>query len=152
MNIELSLSSEKATAELLDTLILHRPANRQAPLSVQFLCCQKTDDDSIHQTNRMSLPPLSWFDANLLQAFTKQVAASTRLDSCQVELPDSGLRLTGMTRRDLACQASGQTIRVEALPTAARQFAPFSLNGTQADIRTYARKLYNRLWEVFCRG
>jgi len=152
MNIELSLSSEKATAELLDTLILHRPANSQAPLSVQFLCCQKTDDDSIHQTNRMSLPPLSWFDANLLQAFTKQVAASTRLGSCQVELPDSGLRLTGMTRRDLALKESGQTIRVEALPTAARQFAPFSLNGTQADIRTYARKLYNRLWEVFCRG
>jgi hypothetical protein len=152
MNIELSHSSEQATAELLDMLILHRPANRQAPLSVQFLCSHKTEDDSIPQTNRMSLPPLSWFDANLLQEFTKQLAASTRLDSCQVELPDSGLRLTGTTRRDRAFKTNGQTIRVEALPTAARQFAPFSLNGTQADIRMYARKLYNRLWEVFCRG
>ncbi len=100
----------------------------------------------------MSLPPLSWFDANLLQAFTKQLAASTRLESCQVELPDSGLRLIGTTLRNLDRPANERTIRVEPLASATRQFAPFSLNGTQADIRTYARKLYNRLWEVFCRG
>lgn len=151
MNIELSLSSEKASAELLDTLILHRPANRHAPVSVQFLCRRKMDE-RVLQDDRMSLPPLSWFDANLLQAFTKQLAASTRLDSCQVELPDAGLRLIGHTQRNTDHKTSGHTIRVESLPTATRQFASFSLNGTQADIRTYARKLYNRLWEVFCRG
>lgn len=151
MNIELSHSSQKVPAELLDTLILHRPANGCAPVSVQFLC-RSTTDATVQQNDRMSLPPLSWFDANLLQAFTKQLAASTRLESCQVELPDSGLRLIGTTLRNLDYTTNERTIRVEPLASAARQFTPFSLNGTQADIRTYARKLYNRLWEVFCRG
>lgn len=151
MNIELSLSSEKTTAELLDTLVLHRPTNGRAPLSVQFLCRQKTDA-TVSQTDRMSLPPLSWFDANLLQAFTKQLAAANRLENCQVDLPDSGLRLTGARVSTLNSSTDARSIRVEPLVSAPRQFAPFSLHGTQADIRAYARKLYNRLWEVFCRG
>lgn len=150
MTIELSLSSDKATAELLDTLVIHRPTNGRAPLSVQFLCRRKVDA-KVRQDDRMSLPPLSWFDANLLQAFTKQLA-STGDEHCQVELPDSGLRLTGLTTRAADRILGARVIRVEPLPTAARQFAPFSLNGTQADIRAYARKLYNRLWEAFCRG
>ncbi|TAE25268.1 MAG: hypothetical protein EAZ91_19435 [Cytophagales bacterium] len=150
MNVELSLNSGQITAELLDTLILPRFANGRASLSVEFLCRQKTDASV--QQDRLRLPALSWFDANLLQSFTKQLALATRLENCQVELPDAGLRLIGLSGRDRVLPADARAIRVEPLTTAPRQFAPFVLKGTQADIRTYARKLYNRLWEAFCRG
>jgi hypothetical protein len=151
MNIELSLASGQATAELLDTLVYHRYASERASLSVQFLCRRKADS-KVRQDDRMSLPPLSWFDAHQFQAFTKQLAKATGLEQYQVDLPDAGLRLTGVATREGGRRSETRMIRVEPLVSASRMFTPFSINGTPADIRAYARMLYNRLWEAFCRG
>ncbi|WP_019986514.1 hypothetical protein [Rudanella lutea] len=151
MNIELLLSSEETTAELLDTLVLHRPGQGRPPLSVQFLCRPK-GASARRQDARMSLPPLSWFEAYQLQAFTGRLATATGTESYQVELPEAGLRLTGLATRSGNRLAEARLIRVEPLRNAARMFVPFAINGTPADIRAYARMLYNRLWEAFCRG
>lgn len=141
MNIELSTSTEPAPFELLDVLVQNRrdrDANRSL-LSLHFVGKRGP------QTDRLKMPLLTWFDANRLQQFTHQLAHSARPDACQMDLPDAGLRL-------IAIGTNRRSIRVEALPTATRRFTPVIINGTASGLRDYARVLYTRLWEAFCRG
>lgn len=146
MNIELSTSAEPAPFELLDVLVQNRrdrDANRSL-LSLHFVGKRGP------QTDRLKMPLLTWFDANRLQQFTQQLANAdwsdrVRPDACQMDLPDAGLRL-------IACGKNRRSIRVEALPTANRRFSPVVINGTATGLRDYARVLYTRLWEAFCRG
>jgi hypothetical protein len=139
MNIELTSSTEPTPFELLDVLVQNRREADQSLLSLHFVGKRGT------QTDRLKMPLLTWFDANRLQQFTQQLANSPRPADYQMDLPDAGLRLTasGKTRR---------SIRVEALPTATRRFAPVEINGTTNGLRDYAKVLYTRLWEAFCRG
>lgn len=139
MNIELSTSAEPAPFELLDVLVQNRRDNNRSLLSLHFVGKRG------RQTDRLKMPLLTWFDANRLQQFTHQLAYSTRLESCHIDLPDAGLRLTsgGKNKR---------SIRVEALPSAQRRFTPVEINGTATGLRDYAKVLYTRLWEAFCRG
>jgi hypothetical protein len=139
MNIELTFSAEPTPFELLDVLVQNRREANQSLLSLHFVGKRGT------QADRLKMPLLTWFDANRLQQFTQQLANSPRATDCQMDLPDAGLRLTarGKTRR---------SIRVEALPTATLRFAPVEINGTTASLHDYAKVLYTRLWEAFCRG
>jgi hypothetical protein len=141
MNIELYTSAEPAPFELLDVLVQNRrdSSDNRSLLSLHFVGRRG------RQTDRLKMPLLTWFDANRLQQFTYQLANSPRLETDYIDLPDCGLRLTaaGKTRR---------SIRVEALPTAKRRFSPVEINGSANGLRDYARVLYTRLWEAFCRG
>jgi hypothetical protein len=144
MNIELSTPTESAPFELLDVLVQNRREANRSLLSLHFVGKRGP------QTDRLKMPLLTWFDANRLQQFTHQLAnpdASdrSRLDDCCMDLPDAGLRLTATGR-------ARRSIRVEALPTAPRRFAPVEINGTASGLRDYAKVLYTRLWEAFCRG
>jgi len=141
MNIQLSTSAELAPFELLDVLVQNRrdgDANRSL-LSLHFVGKRG------RHTDRFKMPLLTWFDANRLQQFTYKLANNTQVESCFMDLPDSGLRLT-------AGGKNRNTIRVEALPTAQRRFTPVEINGTVNGLRDYAKVLYTRLWEAFCRG
>ncbi|MBO0935923.1 hypothetical protein J2I47_05125 [Fibrella sp. HMF5335] len=142
MNIELSTSTEAAPFDLLDVLVQNRRDrdDDRSLLSLHFLGQRGP------QTERLKMPLLTWFDAHQLQSFTRQLAnAGNRPDRCEMDLPDAGLRLiaTGQNRR---------SIRVEPMPTASRRFAPVTINGTPSGLRDYAKVLYSRLWEAFCRG
>ena len=141
MNIELSTSSDAAPFDLLDVLVQNRRDHNddRSLLSLHFLGQRGP------RTERLKMPLLTWYDAHQLQSFTKQLANAARPDSCQMDLPDAGLRLiaTGQNRR---------SIRVEPMPTALRRFAPVTINGTPASLCDYAKMLYSRLWEAFCRG
>ncbi len=141
MNIELYTSAEAAPFELLDVLVQNRrdrDADRSL-LSLHFI------GKCGIRTNRLKMPLLTWFDANRLQQFTYQLASSSRPETTFIDLPDSGLRLTasGKNRR---------SIRVESLPSAHRRFTPVEINGSANGLNDYARVLYTRLWEAFCRG
>lgn len=146
MNIELSTSTEPAPFELLDVLVQNRrdtEANRSL-LSLHFLGKRGL------QTDQFNMPLLTWFDANRLQQFTQQLAntdLSDRLRSnvSHVDLPDAGLRLT-------ASERGRHSIRIEALPSSKRRFTTVIINGNASGLRDYARVLYTRLWEAFCRG
>ncbi|MBO0947466.1 hypothetical protein [Fibrella forsythiae] len=141
MNIELSTSSELVPFELLDVLVQNRrdgDANRSL-LSLHFVGKRG------RQTDRLKMPLLTWFDANRLQQFTYQLAHGTRPENSHMDLPDSGLRLTVGGR-------NRGSIRVESLPSSQRRFAPVEINGTATGLRDYAKVLYTRLWEAFCRG
>jgi hypothetical protein len=141
MNIELFTSAEPAPFELLDVLVQNRHDrnDNRSLLSLHFVGRRGV------QTDRLKMPLLTWFDANRLQQFTYQLANSTRPESNYMDLPDSGLRLvaSGKNRR---------CIRVEALPSAQRRFSPLEINGSANGLRDYAKVLYTRLWEAFCRG
>ncbi|MEZ0538780.1 hypothetical protein [Fibrella arboris] len=141
MNIELSTSAELAPFELLDVLVQNRndqEANRSL-LSLHFIGKRG------RQTDRLKMPLLTWFDANRLHQFTYQLAHGTRPDVGYMDLPDAGLRLTvsGTNRR---------SIRFESLPSSQRRFTPVEINGSLNGLRDYAKVLYTRLWEAFCRG
>lgn len=146
MNIELSTSTETAPLEVLDLQVTTRPSLGSSLLSLRFLCWKN------RQANHLQVPPLSWYDANQLQRFSQELASAHFPETCQVDLPDAGVRLTGSVRRIAGHWVAGRTIRVEALPSADRRFAPFTIHGSQSDISSYARKLYSRLWEAFTRG
>lgn len=139
MNIELSTSAEPAPYELLDVLVQNRRDNNRSLLSLHFVGKRG------RQTDRLKMPLLTWFDANRLQQFTYQLANSTRPESCHIDLPDAGLRLTSSGKNQ-------RSIRVESLPSAQRRFTPVEINGTATGLRDYAKVLYTRLWEAFCRG
>lgn len=145
MNIELNTIGT-ASHDLLDTQVILNRNRGNSPLSVEFLYRSDIQDDCLQ------LPPLSWYDAQQLQQFTTELASVKGVDTCQKDLPDAGIRLTGCVKKGILSGTSGRTIRVEALSKADRSFVPFSINGSQHEIQTYARKLYNRLWEAFCRG
>lgn len=143
MNIELDTIG-MVPLEMLDTQVSVRHDANTSHLSVEFLCRNN------YQTDHLQLPPLTWFDAQQLQRFTAELAGGKSAETCQTELPDAGLRLTGTVQQ--TNKTPGREIHVESLPGVGYSFVPFTISGSQHEIRTYARKLYNRLWEVFCRG
>jgi hypothetical protein len=146
MNIELSTASETAPLEILDLQVSSRRVTGRSVLSVRFLC--QSDQYAKH----LHIPTLTWFDASRLQQFSQTLATSQYPETCQVDLIDAELRLTGSVRRLAGRWTTGRTIRVEPLPSASDQFLAFTIYASHSDVETYARKLYNRLWEVFTRG
>lgn len=146
MNIELSTAQETAPLEVIDLQVLARPSAGKSLLSVRFLCRRDRED------NQLKMPPLSWFDASQMQRFTHDLAGAQYPDVIQADLIDAGLRLTGSVRRITGRWTTGRTIRVEPLPSSPKPFAPFTIHASHTDLKTYAGKLYNRLWEVFTRG
>ncbi|GAB3558394.1 hypothetical protein [Spirosoma fluminis] len=146
MNIELATASKTAPLEVLDLQISLRPSAGRSLLSLCFLCRNEG------AANRLLMPTLSWFDASQLQRFSQQLASARFPETCQIDLVDAGLRLTGSVRRLAGRWTTGRTIRVEPLPSAATQFAPFTIHASHLDVTTYAQKLYSRLWEAFTRG
>lgn len=149
MYVELSTSTEAAPVELLDVQVQSRPEAGRSLLSVQFLCRRSRAKDAT-QPDRMKMPPLTWLDASRLQQFTQQVSLAVRPERYQVDLPDAGLRLISSSRTEQATPL--RAIRVEPLPDSVRRFTPFVIKGTAAGLGNYARMLYQRLWEAFCRG
>jgi hypothetical protein len=163
MIFELATGLDTAPLEILDTQVLWRsapvwPAPRHpdkthigAPrswLSVQFLCRKAAN----RPIERLNLPALSWFDAGQLQRFTQDLATARHPATCQTDLPDAGLRLTGSVSRIAGRWTTGRTIAVEPIPGHERVFPAFTIHGSHHDFKTYAQKLYTRLWETFCRG
>ncbi|AUD01718.1 hypothetical protein [Spirosoma pollinicola] len=146
MNIELSTASETSPIEVID---LHVSARRKAGkslLSVRFLCRHN------RYANHLHMPELSWFDAHQLQQFSQELALAQYPQSNSTDLIDAGLRLTGSVRRLAGTWNTGRTVRIEPLPSSANQFVPFTIHASHHDVKTYAGKLYNRLWELFTRG
>lgn len=146
MNIELATASETAPLEVLDLQVSTRRTTDRSLLSVRFLC------HSERYANHLHIPGMTWFDASQLQQFSQTLATAHHPDTCQTDLDDAGLRLTGSVRRLAGRWTTGRIIRVEPTPTADVQFLPFSIYASHHDVKTYAGKLYNRLWEVFTRG
>jgi hypothetical protein len=146
MNIQLSPNQEPSPFEVLDVQVRSRQNAGQSRLSVRFWCRHARHDDQLR------MPGLSWYDANLLQHFIRQLASTRRIRPHQTDLPDAGLRLTGSVQRQAGRLTTGRTIRIEPLPGANQAFAPFEINGSQTDIRNHAGQLYQRMWEAFCRG
>ncbi|WP_460905960.1 hypothetical protein [Spirosoma areae] len=146
MNIELTTASETAPLEILDFQVSARRAAGKSSLSLRFLCRNNCSVNHLH------MPTLSWFDASQLQQFSRTLATARHPETCQIDLPDAGVRLTGAVRRLSGRWTTGRTIQVEALPSLATPFAPFMIHASHHDVKTYANKLYNRLWEVFTKG
>lgn len=141
MEFVLTTFSETSPFEVLDMLVQNRREAGQSFLAVRFECRRGRERD------QLKLPLLTWFDANQLQQFTQCLLGAGRSDTCQIDLPDAGLRLTGHGR-----PFSEHTIRVESLPSAGKRFPPFAINGNQLSLKRYTRLLSQRLWEAFCRG
>lgn len=146
MNIELTTDTERAPLEVLDLDVTTRSTAGRSSLLVRFLCRKGVQD------NHLKLPPLSWFDASQLQRFSQELAAARHPETVQVDLIDAGMRLSGSVRRVAGHWTTGRTIRIESLAGNSKPFAPFTIHASHLDVRTYSRKLYNRLWEVFTRG
>lgn len=146
MNIELATESETAPLEVLDLQVLARRGNDRSLLSVRFLC------HSDQYANHLHMPTLTWFDASRLQQFSQALATAQHPETCRTDLTDAGLRLTGSVRRLAGRWTTGRTIHIEPTPGADAQFSPFTIHASHLDVTTYARKLYNRLWEAFTRG
>lgn len=146
MNIELTTASETSPLEVLDLQVSTRPTTGHSLLSVRFLC------HNDRYANHLHIPALTWFDASQLQQFSQQLATAQHPDVCRIDLIDAGLRLTGSVRRLAGRWTTGRTIQVEPIPSADVQFSPFTIQASHLDVKTYAGKLYNRLWEVFTRG
>ncbi len=146
MNIELTTSSETAPLEVLDLQVSSRRTSGKSVVSVKFLC------RSDRYTNHLHIPTLSWFDANQLQRFSQEVATAQYPQISQTDLPDVGLRLTGSVRRLSDKWTTSRTIQIEPLPSSKTQFVPFTIHASHHDVKTYAGKLYNRLWELFTKG
>lgn len=146
MNIELTTTTETAPLEVLDLQVSTRRITGQSLLSVRLLC------HSDQYASHLHMPALTWFDASRLQQFSQALATADHPETCQTDLIDAGLRLTGSVRRLAGRWTTGRTIRVEPIPSADVQFSPFTLYASHPDVKTYAGKLYNRLWEVFTRG
>ncbi|QJW90626.1 hypothetical protein HNV11_15160 [Spirosoma taeanense] len=146
MSIELSTATETAPIEILDFQITTRQSAGSLLLSLCFLCRKDRQD------NQLKLPPLSWFDASQIQQFSQQLAAAQHPETVEIDLIDAGVRLTGSVRRIAGHWNNGRTIRIEPLPSALKSFAPFTIQASNSDLKSYAGKLYSRLWEVFTRG
>ena len=146
MNIELTTTSETSPLEVLDLQVSTRRVTSRSLLSVRFLC---HGDRCI---NHLHIPALTWFDASRLQEFSQALATSQHPETCRIDLTDAGLRLTGSVRTLVGRWPTGRIIRVEPAPSANAQFSPFTIYASHSDVKTYAGKLYNRLWEVFTRG
>ncbi len=148
MTLEVTTASETAPLEVLDVQVSSRRSTSTGPLSLSIGLLYRTG-----RANRsFSVPTLSWFDASRLQDFSQQLAVAQYPESCSIDLPDAGLRLTGSVRRLAGRWTTGRTVKIEPLPGAAMAFAPFLVHASHTDIANYSRKLYNRLWEVFTRG
>ncbi|MBN8822466.1 MULTISPECIES: hypothetical protein [unclassified Spirosoma] len=145
MNIEFSTSSERSPLEVLDVQVSAQRSSGPSLLSLRFLCRSDRFTD-VH------VPTLSWFDASQLERFSQQVASTEYPDTCQVDLLDAGVRLTGSVRRLAGVWTTGRTIRIEPLETAVNPFSPFTLHASHRDVKKYAGKLYQRLWELFTKG
>lgn len=143
MNIELATTTETEPLEILDLQVTTRRSAGRSLLSMRFLLREGPHD-------HLSLPTLSWFDAGQLQRFTQALANAQYPEIVEMDLIDAGLRLTGSVRRVAGRWTTGCSIRVE--PMSARPFVPFTIYASRTDLKTYAGKLYNRLWEVFTRG
>ncbi len=163
MILELATGPDTAPLEILDTQVLMRstpvwPGSAQADktntgaphswLLVQFLCRKAAN----RPAERLNLPALSWFDAGQLQRFTQDLATTRHPATCQTDLPDAGLRLTGSINQIAGRWATGRSIAVEPIPGHERVFPAFTIHGSHHDFKTYAQKLYTRFWETFCRG
>lgn len=146
MNIELTTESETAPLEILDLQVSSGRATGRSVLSLRFLCHGDRYASHLH------IPTLTWFDASRLQQFSQTLATAQYPQTCQVDLIDAGLRLTGSVLRLAGRWTAGRTIHVEPMSPADAQFAPFTIYASHTDVKTYAGKLYNRLWEVFTRG
>lgn len=146
MNIELSTASKTSPLEVIDLHVSARRTAGKSLLSVRFLCRDERNQNHLH------LPELSWFDANQLQRFSQELAHTQYPMISQTNLIDAGVRLTGSVRRLAGTWTTGRTIRIEPLSTASYQFTPFTIHASLHDVKTYAGKLYNRLWELFTRG
>jgi hypothetical protein len=146
MNIELATASETEPLEVLDLQVLAGPASGKSFLSLRFLL--RND----RKTNHLQIPTLTWFDASQLQRFSQELAVAKYPEICQVDLIDAGLRLTGSVRRLAGRWTTGRTVQIEPLTASANQFASFTIHASHKDVKTYAGKLNNRLWEVFTRG
>ena len=146
MNIELSTSTEKAPLEVLDLQISTRRVSGKSLLFLRLLC---QDERYI---NRLVIPPLSWYDAHQLQLFLQNLTTAQHPETAVVDLQDAGFRLAGSVRRMDDGATDARTIRVAPLPLAANQFTPFTVHALAPDLKTYARKLYHRLWESFLKG
>ncbi|MBC8154928.1 MAG: hypothetical protein H7Z72_18680 [Bacteroidetes bacterium] len=141
MEFVLTTLSETSPLEVLDMHVQNRREAGQSFLSVRFECRRGRERD------HLKLPWLTWFDANQLQQFTQRLLSVGRFGTCQVDLPDAGLRLTGHGR-----QFGEHTIRIEPLPNARKRFSPFVINSNELSLSRYTRLLSQRLWEAFCRG
>jgi hypothetical protein len=146
MIIDFAASPEVAPLEIIDLQVTTKRLADRSLLSVQFFF-REDREDRCYQ-----MPPLSWFDAGQFQRFSEELAAANHPNKVQGDLIDAGIRLTGYARRLSGRRNTGRTIHVEPLPTAEKQFKPFSLYASQNDVKTHAKKLYARLWEVFTRG
>ncbi|WP_461129048.1 hypothetical protein [Spirosoma aerophilum] len=143
MNIELSTSSQRSPLEVIDVQVSSRRKAGKSLLSLRFLCSNN------RLLNHLHMPELSWYDAHQLQRFSRELAVAQYPEISQVDLIDAGLRLTGTVRRLAGKWTTGRTIHIEPLPSSATQFVPFTIHASHHDVKTYAGKLYNRLWELF---
>ncbi|WP_080055974.1 hypothetical protein [Spirosoma aerolatum] len=145
MNIEFATSSERSPLEVLDVQVSAQRSSGPSLLSLRFLCRSDRFTD-VH------IPTLSWFDASQLERFSQQVSATEYPETCQVDLLDAGVRLTGSVRRLAGVWTTGRTIRIEPLETAVNSFSPFTIHASHRDVKKYAGKLYQQLWELFTKG
>ncbi|MCK8493433.1 hypothetical protein M0L20_16315 [Spirosoma sp. RP8] len=146
MNIEVATAFETAPLEVLDLQVVPKTATGKSLLSLRLLLRKD------RKTNLLHIPTLSWFDASKLQRFSQELASAHYPETCQVDLTDAGIRLTGSVRRLAGRWTTGRTVRIEPLSSSATSFAAFTIHASHHDITSYAGKLYNRLWEVFTRG
>ncbi|GAB4021770.1 hypothetical protein EXU85_18640 [Spirosoma sp. KCTC 42546] len=146
MTIELSTATDQSPLEVLDLQVTSRRSSGKSVLSLRFLC------NNDRYTNHMQIPTLSWFDASQMQRFSQNLAVAHYPETCQVDLLDAGIRLTGSVRQLAGRWTTGRTVRIEPLPSAMKQFEPFTIHASSLDVKTYSGKLYNRLWELFTKG
>ncbi|UHG92814.1 hypothetical protein [Spirosoma oryzicola] len=146
MNIEVATAFETAPLEVLDLQVVPKTATGKSLLSLRLLLRKD------RKTNLLHIPTLSWFDASKLQRFSQELASAHYPETCQVDLTDAGIRLTGSVRRLAGRWTTGRTVRIEPLSSSATSFTAFTIHASHHDITSYAGKLYNRLWEVFTRG
>lgn len=147
MNIELDTSTETAPLDVLDLQVSARRMAGKSLLSVRVLC---RADCFI---NHLSMPELSWFEANQLQQFLWELAVAQYPQTSRTTLVDAGLRLMGSIQwQEGQRTTAGRTIQVEPLPSSATPFIPFTVHVSQHDVKIYAAKLYHRLWELFTKG
>ncbi|MBD2705013.1 hypothetical protein IC229_30570 [Spirosoma sp. BT702] len=146
MEIELTTDIETAPLEVLDLQVSSRPDINQSLLSVKMLCRHDRNE------RQWQMPKLTWYEANRLQRFSREMAGSNHSKPYRMDLMDAGLRLTGSVRRQEGRWTSDRTIQIEPLPSSKNQFSAFTIHASRNDILAYASKLYHRLWEVFTRG
>ncbi|GAB3570840.1 hypothetical protein GCM10027578_27860 [Spirosoma luteolum] len=146
MTIEVTTDSQTAPFEVLDLQVSTPRVLGSLRLSIDFLY------RSGRANRHLNIPSLTWFDASQLQRFSQELAVAQYPENCQVDLIDAGIRLTGSVRRLAGRWTTGRTVFIEPLDSALLPFTPFTIHASLADVTTYSKKLYTRLWEVFTRG